>query len=181
MKTKILLSAFALAIVSILFVSNNLYSKDNTCCCTDCQCRTCACAETCCKDGSCAGCNDNKCCDEKIGREADCCKAVNTSGGLSGDSAVCIVSGEKLVEGKEVVLNYMGKDYKFCCEDCAEGFKNEPIKFVKEGLVCPIMNEPVKKNVYTVYEGTKYYFCCKMCIKEFEADPSKFIKKSEKN
>lgn len=179
MKTKILLSAFALAIVSILFISSdNLYSKDNSCCCADCVCPTCICSETCCKDGSCTGCNDNKCCEGNIS-EADCCNK-NTSGGVQSDSAVCIVSGEKLVEGKEVSVNYMGKDYKFCCEDCAEGFKNEPIKFVKEGLICPIMNEPVKKNVYTMYEGTKYYFCCKMCIGEFNAEPTKYIKKETK-
>jgi YHS domain-containing protein len=161
-------------------MSGGVITSSN-CCCADCQYQTCARGETCCRDGSCAGCIDNKCCDEKRNTGASCCKGTNKLGGVSGDSAVCIVSGEKLVEGKEVVYSYMGKDYKFCCGDCAEGFKTEPIKFIKEGLTCPIMNEPVKKNVYTVYEGTKYYFCCKMCIKEFEADPSKYLKKESKD
>ena len=46
--------------------------------------------------------------------------------------------------------------------------------------MCPVMNEPAKKNVSTVYEGTKYYFCCKMCIKDFEADANKYLKKEPK-
>jgi YHS domain-containing protein len=74
----------------------------------------------------------------------------------------------------------MGKDYNFCCQDCVEGFRNEPIKFIKDGINCPVMGEPVKKEVSTMLEGTKYYFCCKMCIKEFKDNPDKYLKKNDK-
>ena len=105
---------------------------------------------------------------------------MNKSGGVSNDSAiVCVVSGEEIAKGKEVVFNYLGKDYNFCCSDCLASFKSEPIKYIKDGLTCPVMNEPAKNSVYTTYEGTKYYFCCKMCIKDFESNPGKYMKKGE--
>ena len=150
------------------------------CCCADCKCENCTCAENCCKDGGCKGCKDNNCCDKGNCAGGNCCKDMKTSGGVSSDSAVCVVSGEPLVKGKEVVLNYLGKDYSFCCDNCVTSFKNEPIKYIKDGLMCPVMNEPVKNSVSTVYEGTKYYFCCKMCIKDFEADANKYLKKEPK-
>jgi YHS domain-containing protein len=117
---------------------------------------------------------------KEIAAGGNCCKDMKKSGGVSSDSAVCVVSGEPLVKGKEVVLNYLGKDYSFCCDNCVTSFKNEPIKYIKDGLMCPVMNEPVKNSVSTVYEGTKYYFCCKMCIKDFEADANKYLKKEPK-
>ncbi len=105
----------------------------------------------------------------------------NLADELLNDSAlVCVVSGESIGKDKAIVFGYMGMDYNFCCEDCLESFKSEPIKFVKTELMCPIMNEPVKKNVSTIYEGTKYYFCCKMCIAEFNAEPSKYLKEESK-
>ncbi|MBN8568351.1 MAG: YHS domain-containing protein [Ignavibacteria bacterium] len=175
MKTKLFLSVLALAMVAVAFMYGSSYGEQESCCCTNCVCISCTCDE-----GNCSGCGDNGCCASGNCAGGNCCKDMNKSGGVSGDSAVCVVSGEPLVKGKEVVLNYLGKDYSFCCDNCVTSFKNEPIKYIKDGLMCPVMNEPAKKNVYTVYEGTKYYFCCKMCIKEFEADANKYLKKEPK-
>lgn len=43
--------------------------------------------------------------------------------------------------------------------------------------ICPIMGQPVDKNISYVYEGKRYYFCCSACVDTFKADPEKYIKK----
>lgn len=150
-----------------------------SCCCTDCKCDNCTCATNCCGENGCKGCKDNKCCTEGKCKDASCCKDSKTTGGVPNDELVCVVSGEKIEKGKEIVFSYLNKDYKFCCENCVKSFKTEPIKYVKETLNCPVMNEPVKESVFTMHNDTKYYFCCKMCIKDFKADPDKYLKKNE--
>ena len=178
MKTKLFLSAAAFAIALFIFTYNNSYSTEINCCCSSCECSSCQCAETCCKDLSCSGCDNNKCCNTP--ETMSCCNdESNHAGGVSTDSAmtVCVVTGESISKGKELTYNYLGKDYAFCCEDCVESFKNEPIKYIKEDLSCIVMDEPVKKNISASYKGTKYYFCCKMCIGEFNDDPEKYLKK----
>ncbi len=46
-----------------------------------------------------------------------------------------------------------------------------------EQKICPVLNNPIDKKVYTVYKGKKVYFCCSMCIPEFEKNPEKYISK----
>jgi len=46
-----------------------------------------------------------------------------------------------------------------------------------EQKLCPVLGNPIDKNVYTVYKGKKVYFCCAMCIPEFEKNPEKYIGK----
>ena len=46
-----------------------------------------------------------------------------------------------------------------------------------EQKLCPVLGNPIDKNVYTVYKGKKVYFCCSMCIPEFEKNPEKYIGK----
>lgn len=50
---------------------------------------------------------------------------------------------------------------------------------------CPIMGNPIDKEVFTLWEGDKntpkkVYFCCPGCIKTFEKNPVKFINKLKK-
>lgn len=40
---------------------------------------------------------------------------------------------------------------------------------------CPVMGEPVKKDVVTDFEGGKVYFCCPGCIAKFNKDPNKYL------
>ncbi len=42
---------------------------------------------------------------------------------------------------------------------------------------CPIMGEPIDKNIYLDHEGRRVYFCCSMCKDTFKKDPEKYIKK----
>jgi YHS domain-containing protein len=45
----------------------------------------------------------------------------------------CVISGEKLGEmGKPYVMEYKGREIKFCCADCAKKFKKNPEKYIKE-------------------------------------------------
>ena len=43
--------------------------------------------------------------------------------------------------------------------------------------VCPVMGNPIDKNIYTEYKDKKVYFCCKACVAKFEADPEKYLAK----
>lgn len=45
--------------------------------------------------------------------------------------------------------------------------------------LCPLMNGPIDKKVYTDYEGKRIYFCCAGCIDDFKKDPAKYLKKME--
>jgi len=45
----------------------------------------------------------------------------------------CMVSGEKVdVNGKPVVIEYKGRELKFCCNDCVDDFKKDPEKYLKK-------------------------------------------------
>ncbi len=45
----------------------------------------------------------------------------------------CVVSDEALGEmGDPVVLNYEGREVKFCCESCIKKFKKDPAKYLKK-------------------------------------------------
>ena len=51
----------------------------------------------------------------------------------------CVVSGEAIGSmGDPVVLTHNGQEVKLCCNDCVDGFKKEPEKYLaalKEGQV----------------------------------------------
>ncbi len=44
---------------------------------------------------------------------------------------------------------------------------------------CPVLNNPIDKNVYVDYQGKRVYFCCSACIDDFKKDPQKYLKKME--
>ncbi len=149
MKTKKIL--FFTLITAMLFVVNLSYSQIRE--------EKKECSKTC-----------SKTCDTKIG----------DSQGINSDSLlVCPVSGETIdgSEGEPVKFTYLGKEYTFCCSGCVKKFKAEPINYIKGEVLCPVMGEPIDKNVSTVYEGVKYYFCCNPCIKKFEKEPQKYLNK----
>lgn len=120
---------------------------------------------------------EQKDCSKNCSKE--CTSKTGDSQGIVSDSVkTCPVSGEKLdgSEGEPVKYTYLGKEYTFCCSGCVKKFKSEPIKYIKGELLCPVMGEPVDKNISTVYEGVRYYFCCNPCIKKFEKEPQKYLK-----
>jgi len=46
-----------------------------------------------------------------------------------------------------------------------------------EQKTCPIMGNPIDKNIYVEYKGKKVYFCCAECKAKFEQEPGKYLSK----
>ena len=46
-----------------------------------------------------------------------------------------------------------------------------------EQTLCPIMDQPVNKELFVEYEGKKVYFCCPGCEEKFAAAPEKYLTK----
>jgi len=46
-----------------------------------------------------------------------------------------------------------------------------------EQTICPVMGNPINKDVFVEYQGKKVYFCCPACKPEFEKDPAKYVAK----
>ena len=45
----------------------------------------------------------------------------------------CVVSGEKLDSmGKPRIIQYEGREIRFCCEDCEKDFRKDPKPFLKK-------------------------------------------------
>ena len=50
-------------------------------------------------------------------------------------------------------------------------------KKAKTQTVCPVLGDPVDRNVYVDYKGKRVYFCCASCKTDFAKDPEKYMKK----
>jgi YHS domain-containing protein len=46
-----------------------------------------------------------------------------------------------------------------------------------EQTICPVMGNPIDKNIFVEYQGKKVYFCCKGCPDIFKANPEKYLAK----
>jgi YHS domain-containing protein len=205
MKNKIILTAiiaiFSILFINNLtysYITDDPKCKNENCKCSDCKCGD-KCTGSCencqgCKDGKCemkgnssgeiksekcemsnsnAGEIKERCCTKSSGHSEK--KNSGEAQGTSDSTKICPVSGDKIGEGEGVTFAYLGKTYTLGCENCLNKFKAEPLNYIKGELLCPVMGEPVDKNISTVYKGTKYYFCCNPCIKKFNKNPDKYL------
>jgi YHS domain-containing protein len=202
MKNKSLLIAI-IAIFSLILINNVSYSNtadDPKCKCENCKygdnctgdCKTCSDCKDNCKSGKCemegkssgdmkngkcemksssSGEIKERCCTKSSGQSKE--KSNGEAQGINDSGKVCPVSGEK-IEGAGVNFTYLSKEYTFCCENCVSKFKAEPMNYIKEELLCPVMGEIADKDITLMYNNTKYYFCCKPCIKKFNKEPEKY-------
>ena len=46
-----------------------------------------------------------------------------------------------------------------------------------EQTICPVMEGPIDKNIFTEYKGKKVYFCCDACKQKFEEKPEEYLAK----
>ena len=46
----------------------------------------------------------------------------------------------------------------------------------KPQTVCPVMGDPINKNIFTDYQGNRIYFCCDGCPSDFNKNPRKYMK-----
>ncbi len=168
--------SIAIAIIAVIFAFSN-YSFSQSSETKNCETKKCETKKCETKSGSCSGkCSESKSSCSDKGNSKSCCSDKNKTGNSQGtqDSVkVCPVAGEK-IEGQGVKLSYLGKEYTFCCEGCAAKFQKEPLDYIKEEILCPVMGEAASKESFTEYNGTKYYFCCAPCIKKFNKDPDKY-------
>jgi YHS domain-containing protein len=52
-----------------------------------------------------------------------------------------------------------------------------PAAATTEQTLCPVMGNPINKDIFVEYQGKKVYFCCKACPEVFLADPQKYLAK----
>ncbi len=46
-----------------------------------------------------------------------------------------------------------------------------------EQKMCPVMEAPINKDLFTEYQGKKVYFCCPGCKETFEENPEQYVAK----
>ena len=67
---------------------------------------------------------------------------------------------------------------KTCPPDCTKPCcADKTVSAVSEQTVCPVMEGPSNKELFTEYKGKKVYFCCAGCEETFLKDPEKYISK----
>jgi len=55
--------------------------------------------------------------------------------------------------------------------------KSEPAPVATEQITCPVMGNPINKNISIEHKGKKVYFCCSPCAEKFKANPQKYLAK----
>jgi YHS domain-containing protein len=67
------------------------------------------------------------------------------------------------------------------CSSCAkkDNVKTEQKAELKPQTHCPVMDGPVKKEVFADHNGKRIYFCCNPCVEEFKKNPEKYLEKLE--
>jgi len=99
----------------------------------------------------------------------------------------CPVMGGKI--NRDVYADHNGLRVYFCCVGCDGDFKANPQKFIEkmrsEGIepekipqpqtLCPVMGNPINKEVFTDYNGQRIYFCCPGCDSTFMENPEKYL------
>lgn len=100
----------------------------------------------------------------------------------------CPIMGGEI--NKDVFTDYNGMRIYFCCGGCDTEFNATPEKHLTtmraEGIepealpqpqtLCPVMGNPINKEVYTDHEGQRIYFCCAGCDGTFLESPKKYLK-----
>lgn len=128
-------------------------------------------------------------------------KATPASAATTGDPYYldyCPVTHEPLGSmGDAVVHNYKGREIRFCCAGCIDGFEADAGKFlaevdadiVKDQLpfypltTCPVTGEELGSMgdaVDYVYNNRLVRFCCAGCIGEFEDNAAKYLGELDK-
>lgn len=98
-----------------------------------------------------------------------------TDGTQDVTTLVCPISNKEFEKGAGVTYNYLGEEYSFCCQDCVDKFKSEPMSYIDGKLKCPVMGGAAKQGMFVEYDGVKYYFCCEGCSDKFNSNPEKYM------
>jgi Cu(I)/Ag(I) efflux system membrane fusion protein len=82
--------------------------------------------------------------------------------------------GAAWLQASAEILNPYFGDMMLRC-----GEVQETIGGPKPQTLCPVMGNPINKEVYTDYHGKRVYFCCAGCDSTFLEDPEKYLKQME--
>lgn len=51
------------------------------------------------------------------------------------------------------------------------------VAFAAPQTICPVMGNPINKNLYVDYKGKRVYFCCGPCPSRFMRYPDAYLKR----
>ena len=79
-----------------------------------------------------------------------------------------------------VFLSVVGMARAGCCSAATPmADQSAAVGAGKAQTMCPVLDEPLNKDVYVDHKGLRIYFCCAACKATFSKDPEKYIKKLE--
>jgi YHS domain-containing protein len=111
------------------------------------------------------------------------------------ETVKCPVSGKEMKKSEaRASVEYEGKTYYFCCENCKKEFMENPQKYTEgetetehmhahmhgeEMAVDPVCEMKISMEDAKAthrHKGKTYYFCTEACREKFVKDPEKYIK-----
>ena len=107
-------------------------------------------------------------------------EVIVTQGTFKIDSALQIQAKPSMMspEGGAVVSIHDDGGTQMKMNDPAETAKTNTVSQTDtEQTLCPVMDNPINKDVFIEYKGKKVYFCCPGCEEEFLKDPEKYMDK----
>ena len=51
------------------------------------------------------------------------------------------------------------------------------VAMAAQQTICPVMGNPINKNIYTDYNGKRVYFCCPPCPSRFKQHPEAYLQR----
>jgi len=51
------------------------------------------------------------------------------------------------------------------------------VAMAAQQTICPVMGNPINKNIYTDYNGKRVYFCCPPCPSRFKQYPEAYLQR----
>lgn len=51
------------------------------------------------------------------------------------------------------------------------------VALAAQQTICPVMGNPINKNIYTDYNGKRVYFCCPPCPSNFMRYPEAYLQR----
>ena len=51
------------------------------------------------------------------------------------------------------------------------------VAMAAQQTICPVMGNPINKNLYTDYNGKRVYFCCGPCPSRFKQYPEAYLQR----
>jgi ABC-type anion transport system duplicated permease subunit len=100
-------------------------------------------------------------------------------GGRSGTVTVVVVLVVVLVAALAVVFLSVGKKGEQSPQPLTQTAPTVGAVISKPQAMCPIMNQPINKELYVDVEGKRIYVCCESCIDTIKQAPVKYIKQME--